>query len=197
MLDRASRRSIAASRWPRSRSRRARSLCAGLDEPAAYRSLLALQAAHDAEAGHPDRALDGIRTAIIIGATVQDPRGDCDVAVLHTYVLMLMAAAAEEVIAAAAPALEAGVRWGLDDFSTDLLRKNLSEVLRLAGRVHEAAELIDPVTQGAPSRDRWPAHSERALLDLLRGHREAAIERIEALSSTFFVDIVNLSLIHI
>ena len=52
----------------------------------------------------------------------------------------------------ARPALEVAASWGIDDFAVAILRGNLSEALRSAGRVHEAAALIDPVTEDPPSQ---------------------------------------------
>ena len=54
--------------------------------------------------------------------------------------------------------------------------------MRLEGDVPGAAAMIDPETNGDPSLDYYPVHYERAVLDMLRGHPAAALQRIDALA---------------
>ena len=72
-----------------------------------------------------------------------------------------------------------------------MLLGNLSEALRHAGRVQEAAQLIDPVTEEPPLPHQWPTYSERGQLDLLRGRCEAATRLLDELSDMFVVDLAN------
>ncbi len=53
--------------------------------------------------------------------------------------------------------------------------------LRLAGRVADAAAIIDPVTDEAPTQDRSAVHYARAILDALRGRCDDARARHEEL----------------
>ena len=68
---------------------------------------------------------------------------------------------------------------------------NTSEALRRAGRVREAAELIDPVSEGQPVPHRAPVYSERGRLDLLRGRRDEATALLEAVAKLFDGELVN------
>ena len=60
--------------------------------------------------------------------------------------------------------------------------------------MREAARLIDPVTEEPPTPHRWPTHSERGLLDLLRGRGEAATARLDGVAGLFVVDLANRAL---
>ena len=166
-------------------------ISAGLGDPITHRTMLASQIYHDAAAGRVDLALDRVRTASGLDTAGGDPQGDILIANAHTYVLLLTAADADEIAAAARPGLDAAAAWGLDIISVSYLRSRVSEALRLAGRVNQAAEVIDPVTGDHPSPDRWPVHCERVLLDLLRGRCQEATERLDALSRIYLVQLSN------
>jgi tetratricopeptide (TPR) repeat protein len=166
-------------------------LGAAHERPERYRALLAHRAAHLAESGEPDAALATLRAAQAVVPEPADPLGDCQVAVSHTHVLGLLDAGADEVVNVARPVLASAAVRGLDDSSLAVLRGNVSRALRLAGRVREAAEIIDPVTEDPVTADRWATHSERGLLDLLRGRLVQAAERIDALARIFVVDLAN------
>jgi tetratricopeptide (TPR) repeat protein len=166
-------------------------LGAAHERPERYRALLAHRAAHLAEAGDPDAALTTLRAAHAVVPEPADPLGDCQVAVSHTHVLGLLEADADDVVDVARPVLASAAVRGLDDSWLAVLRGNVSQALRLAGRVREAAEIIDPVTEDPVTADRWATHAERGLLDLLRGRHGRAAERIEALARIFVVDLAN------
>jgi tetratricopeptide (TPR) repeat protein len=155
------------------------------------RAALVARAVHDAEAGRFAESLEHIRTAARIKTAEPDPGGELYVALTHTHLLLTAGRGADEVAAAGRPGLEVAETWGIDDFRTSVLRANLSEALRRAGRVHEAAQLVDPVTEGSPSPHTWPTHSERGLLDLLRGRRDEATRRLDGLAEMFVVDLAN------
>ena len=80
--------------------------------------------------------------------TTPDPMGDIHLAVARTHILMMAGRVGEEVVAAGRPGLEAAAAWGLETIPTSILRGNMAKALRLAGEVHRAAELIDPVPLG-------------------------------------------------
>ena len=168
-------------------------ISAGLGDPVTYRTMLASQMYHDAAAGRVDMALDRVRTASGLDTGGRDPQGEILLANGHTYVLLLIAADADEIAAAARPGLDAAAAWGLDISSVSYLRSRVSEAMRLAGRVSRAVDVIDPVTADVPSPDQWPVHCERVLLDLLRGRCEEATERLNALSRIYLVDLSNQS----
>jgi ATP/maltotriose-dependent transcriptional regulator MalT len=64
-------------------------------------------------------------------------------------------------------------------FEAVILIFNAAEGLIGMGRTTDAAELVDPETEGPPERDRWILHQMRAELDLLRGDVEAATQRLQ------------------
>jgi hypothetical protein len=92
--------------------------------------------------------------------------------------------AADEVAAAGRPGLEAAAAWGIENYYVSTIRANLAEVLRQSGQIQRAVELIDPVTtELAPTVDSFPAHGERASLDLVRGRVDESIARFEILAT--------------
>ena len=64
-----------------------------------------------------------------------------------------------------------------------MLRSNVAQALNRAARLDGAAQLIDRMTDGSVSRAHWALHLERAALDLMRGHKEAAVARFDAVSA--------------
>jgi tetratricopeptide (TPR) repeat protein len=162
------------------------------DEPHLRRSVLAMQAGHEFESGAVEEALERIQAAYRVETDGPDPRGDIHLANIHTHLLMTACrGGAEEVVVAARPGLEAAAAWGLDDFGTRVLLGNVAAVLRQAGRVDEAAELIDPVTEGPPAPHQWPTYIERGVLDLLRGRGPEATRLLDALAETYVIDLAN------
>ena len=166
-------------------------LVARLGDPVMYRLALAAQAGHELTAGRVEQAMERVRAAARVETEGPDPRGDLSVAVTHTHILMTTCHSADEVAAAGRPGLEAAHEWGIENHSASALLGNLSEALRHAGRVQEAAQLIDPVTEEPPLPHQWPTYSERGQLDLLRGRCEAATRLLEELSDMFVVDLAN------
>jgi hypothetical protein len=110
-----------------------------------------------------------------------DPRGDIWIGVIRTDILLRSGGNADEVEAAGEPALAVATRSKIYSWHTILVRTNISEALTRAGLVERAAGWIDPVTEVPFDTDRWPLHIERANLDALRGHLEAAQHRLAAL----------------
>jgi len=67
---------------------------------------------------------------------------------------------------------------GLEDFwNSAILSANAAEALVAQGRTAEAGELVDPLTDEAPTADNWLVHLYRVEIDLLRGDIEAAERR--------------------
>ncbi|CUR58502.1 hypothetical protein NOCA2500001 [metagenome] len=163
-------------------------------DPVTTRAALVGQAGHAADSGRFEDALELIRAAAGVDTAHADPGGDVYVALTHAHLLLTAGRSADEVVTAGLPGLDAAEAWGIDDSRTSVLRANLSEALRHAGRVQEAARLIDPVTEEPPTPHRWPTHSERGLLDLLRGRSDAATSRLDAVAELFVVDLANRAL---
>ncbi|MFC7494939.1 MULTISPECIES: ATP-binding protein [unclassified Nocardioides] len=160
-------------------------------DPVIHRRALLWQAAHSADTGRLEEALAHIGTAARVQTRDPDPVGDVRTAVFHTHILLIACRSADDVREAGRPGLSAAAAWGIDDFLTSVLLGNISSALRRAGRVPEAAAVIDPATEGAPEPHRWPTYSERGILDLLRGRAEEATRLLDAVSGTFVVDPAN------
>ena len=60
---------------------------------------------------------------------------------------------------------------------------NAAEALLACGRVAEAADLLDPLTDEPPDVDHYMLHGGRAELDLVRGNVEAAATRLQQVGS--------------
>lgn len=160
-------------------------------DPVTARAALVGRAVHEAETGRFEEALEHIRAAARVETAEPDPGGDLYVALTHTHILLTAGRGPDEVAAAGRPGLDTAETWGIDDFRVAVLQANLSEALRHAGRVREAARLIDPVTEEPPTPHRWPTYSERGLLDLLRGRGDEATRRLDGVAQMFVIDLAN------
>jgi tetratricopeptide (TPR) repeat protein len=155
------------------------------------RAALVGRAVHDAEEGRLEEALARLGAAARVETAEPDPGGDLYLALTHTHILMTAGGGADEVAKAGRRGLEVAEAWGINDFRASVLTANLSEALRHAGRVREAGLLIDPVTEDMPTPHTWPTHSERGLLDLLRGRGDEATRRLDGLAEMFVIDLAN------
>lgn len=168
----------------RSASAQALAACAGLDEPQLLRSILIEHAYCDTTIGDLSGALASLDAANRVETAAPDPTGDIHLAVARTHILMLAGRVGEEVAAAGRPGLESAVEWDLDTFPSFTLRANMAKALRLAGEVHRAAELIDPLPLGdQPTYEDQGVQGERASLDMTRGRCDQAVARYDALSA--------------
>jgi len=148
-----------------------------------HRTRLAVQASFEPR---PDVALSQIQAAAAIELPESDLFNDVYIATLHTHLLLMTNAAPEEVAAAARPVLRAAAGEEHETWPLSALRTNVAMAFRRAGRVGHAAELLDPRTEEPVSFLTWAEHSERVVLDALRGRHEAAARRIEELSAVPF-----------
>jgi tetratricopeptide (TPR) repeat protein len=101
--------------------------------------------------------------------------------VCHTDMLLIHGRPVAELESAGGPALEAARGWGIENSHAAIVHANLAEAMLRAGQVGRAGELLDPVTDGEVTIDRWFMHNLRALLDVLRGRWAAAAARVNAL----------------
>ena len=155
-------------------------VCTGLDAPREFRALLIRKGLHQFDAGDLDGSLATLARAHSMTLPDPDPLGDIDLAVEHTAVLLIAGRSADMIADAGRPGLDAADAWGIDNAGVAYTQANVAAGLRLAGRVADAAAIIDPVTDEAPTQDRSPVHYSRAILDALRGRCDDAQARYEA-----------------
>lgn len=161
-------------------ARRSVEVAAGVGDEVMYRRTLALLAWHDAAAGRYDAALAGIKAAAAVQLDRPDPRGEINLAMDHTDILLMSGASPEEVAAAGARGIEAAAQWDLDNFALMFVRCNMAIAWNRVGDRTRAGALLDPLTGGPPELSSWPIHAERGVLDLLRGRLDDAASRLRA-----------------
>jgi hypothetical protein len=166
--------------------RRAVEVSSGLDNPLLLRQQLQLRAWHETVAGDREAAAATMREALATspGTASPDPVWE---GVIRTDMLLVTAGSLAEVRAVAEPAIAFAQSEEVESYQTCLLVSNLAQALVHAGRVAEAAQLIDPVTDGPFTLDRWPAFIERVLIDSLRGaddHARAALDLVDGVPIT-------------
>ncbi|HSF34813.1 MAG TPA: AAA family ATPase [Nocardioides sp.] len=103
------------------------------------------------------------------------------VVVRHTDVLLMACRPAQDVARAAQPALDEAETWQITSGHVDVLRTNVAQAWRRAGLVRHALAVIAADTEDEDAPDFSLAHIERANLEVLLGHDEAARRRIQAL----------------
>jgi hypothetical protein len=167
-------------RYAESREAGARALEAsrGLDIPRTQRGLLVAQATHLADMGRVAQGLSCLDEAAALDVGGPDPEGEVYVAVARTHWLLCAARPVDEIVAVGRSGLDAAAAWALETTPVGILRVNMSQALRRAGRVAQAAELVDPVVSEAdPTPEDVALHEERAFMDMLRGRCDAALSR--------------------
>lgn len=160
-------------------------------DPVVHRRALSVHAGYEADLGRLDQAFECLRLAADVVSDKPDPAGELMVAGDRACLLMASGRGADEVLAAGRVGLEVAEAWGVDNMSLSFLLGNMAMTLMRAGRVREAAELIDPVTEGRLRPIHWPTYEMRGMLDLLRGHAEEATRLLDELSEIFIVDVSN------
>ncbi|KRE95372.1 hypothetical protein ASG76_06870 [Nocardioides sp. Soil774] len=145
-----------------------------LDDPVKHREAC-LEAAIDDYCRGDRAALDRVADLAALVLPTPDPLGDIRAAQAHADLLRLEGAGRERVQAAARRGLAVAEAWEIDNWETTLLRWAVAEAAWDAGRVDEAAAVIDPLTEGPLVGDRAPLHLARAVLDTLRGRPRAGV----------------------
>ncbi len=155
-------------------------VCEELGDPHLIFGLLPTIAWHEALAGDLPGALARLERARRAMAS-PGPTQELWMGVCHTDMLLIHSRPVAEVEAAGSRALEAARAWGIENSHAAIVHANLAEAMLRAGQVGRAGALLDPVTDGEVTIDRWFTHNLRALLDVLRGRESAAAARVTAL----------------
>lgn len=154
-----------------------------LDDPDELRSSLMHVAWYEAVTGDSEDAVQHAVEAAALPTLRDDPVREVQFGMRHTDLLLITGGTTEEIEIAGASGLEAADRWGIDTRESSALRANVADALRRAGHTGRAAALIDPLTEEDLDPHRWALHTERATLDMMRGRRDDALRRFEALNS--------------
>ena len=130
--------------------------------------------------GNRKDALTSLEDALKIITKPDDPSAEAHVAVHHTG-LLLKLGELERVIQVGLTAIDRAHEVGeSDSWRTNCVRSYVCEALTELGEIDQAAAIIDPVTEGTPTRDARRIHVDRADLDMRRGHLSTAMAFWEA-----------------
>lgn len=99
------------------------------------------------------------------------------VAVRHTDILLMACRPAEDVARAARPAVDEAAQWQITGGHLDVLMTNVAQAWRRSGMVARAMDVIGAVTESEQAPDFSFTHVERAVLEVLLGHPDAARRR--------------------
>lgn len=163
--------------------RQALDTCEALDDDGLFFGASATLAWHVAHVGDLDGALKIIGEARSRVPGSAGPRREAYMAMMHTDALIKHRRPAEEVMAAAARAVEIGHDWDMDFHFLALARANVVEALFKTGRVREAAEVL----AGLPTSDRydhWPVSWMSAQLAIAEGRPADGLATFRGLDVT-------------
>lgn len=167
----------------------ARAALAELGPHPVMRALLATIAWQATRIGRIDEARAMITDVARARTPTPEPVIDIWVDLLHTDVLLLACASAEEVAAAAARGLDMAATWGLETRGVGVLRFNAAAAWTRAGRIGRAGEIVDPVVGACAPTTSPLMDVMRATLDGIRGRTEAARAGFAALEGRRGVDL--------
>ncbi|WP_159083557.1 ATP-binding protein [Nocardioides terrigena] len=156
-------------------------VCRQIDEPSFLMLALSRRGWYHLALGDVEASRRCFEEARTVDPERCDPYDLVELATNHTDLLLQTGAGADEVVAAAAEALQTAAEYGLDTFIVGMLIANVGQALREAGRVGEAARLVLPASEDAPGADRWPIHIERVNVESALGNADAALERASLL----------------
>jgi DNA-binding CsgD family transcriptional regulator len=155
-----------------------------------FPSLLAARAVHEFLRGQTQEGFTSLERGRALAEQSEYRLAALDIGVYESDALLLTGKY-QAAVKVALGGLEAARQSGQDaSFHAAMLAANAADGLVALGRTAEAAELIDPLTSGAPVRDHWFVYHCRAVIDLLRGDLQAAARRREQIRA-FHVTIVD------
>lgn len=158
-------------------------VCRSLDEPRLLQCTLSRHAWNVMAIGKPDEAVALFDEARAITTSDGDPHDLVQLAINHTDVLLLTCAGADSVQEAATDALAEAARFDLVTSGAGMLKANVGQGLREAGRLAEACVLVEPGSLDQPGKDSWPIHVERVNVEVALGLVATSLDRAAALSA--------------
>jgi hypothetical protein len=163
--------------------RRLVAVCRSLGEAVELRSALVTNAAHLSDLGWSTGVRALLDEARRIETPQPDPAGEVFLGVVETDLVLRFGGGPVALLDAGSDGLAAAEKWHIDTYRALSLRANVALGLLRAGRVAEAAELVDPHTEGPPHVDAWVLDAVRVGLDTVRGRLDEARARLEGLVS--------------
>jgi hypothetical protein len=163
--------------------RRLVAVCRSLGDAVELRSALVTHAGHLTDLGWSAEVRALLDEAHHIRTPWPDPAGDIFIGLVETDLVLRFGGGPAALLAAGSDGLAAADKWHLDTSRALGLRCNVALGLLRAGRVAEAAELVDPHVEDAPYVDAWTLHGMRIALDTVRGRLDDATKRLGALLS--------------
>jgi hypothetical protein len=163
--------------------RRLVATCRSIGDGAELRRALVTHAGHLSALGWSADIRALLDEAHGIHTSRPDPDGEVFIGVLETDLVLRFGGGLAALIAAGQDGLAAAEKWRLDTYRAFGLRYNVALGLLRAGRVAEAAQLVDAHTEQASYVDAWTLQAVRVALDTVRGRLDEAAKRLEALLS--------------
>jgi len=164
-------------------SARAVEISRALGEPRLLQGTLSRHAWNVMAIGAPPEADALFDEARAITTSDGDPHELVELAINHTDVLLRTCAGADSIVQAAADALAEATLFDLGARAVGMLKANVGQGLREAGRLAEAGELVGAGSIDRPDKDSWPINLERVNIEVALGLAPTALERADALSA--------------
>jgi tetratricopeptide (TPR) repeat protein len=161
--------------------RRLVAVCRSLGDAVGLRQALVQLAGHLSHDGWSAEVRALLDEARRTPTSRPDPIGDVYIGLLQTDLVLRFGGGPEALRAAGRDALAAADTWHLETARALGVRSNIATGLLRAGLVREAAELVDGITDRYPYADAWVPHAVRAVLDMVRGHPDEAMRRLQEL----------------
>jgi hypothetical protein len=163
--------------------RRLVAVCRSLGDATGLRQALVQLAGHLSHHGWSPEVRALLDEARRTDTPRPDPLGDIFIGLLETDLVLRFGGGPEALLAAGRDGLAAAETWHLQTARAMGVRSNIATGLLRAGRVIEAAELLDPLTENDSYIEAWVQHLMRVALDTVRGRLEEAMQRLRALQA--------------
>ena len=156
-------------------------VCRAVGDVGTLRWILGRRAWQAGVMGDPATALRGIAEAFELQPLVPDPSGDIRLGTAATDLLLDLGAGTDEIVAAGARGLAAAETWDAALFAGAMLRAKVVEALMRAGRVTEAASLLDRATARPGVSEVWLTQLSITQVAVAQGRLVDAADRAAAL----------------